>query len=186
MRAPEARSWNPISFSRSSKPQSGGVSAPTSMACVVTLKVGEQPPDLTIEHADELAPFRDCEPTLQVADFPRISHPVHTGRSTHSSDPSTAAECAVQNEATKKCNLAEQYQLAGAGGIEPPNGGIKIDYSMISRRIWKKRPKPGLAISTDWRSFPNEKQHSAGLVPANLGGRTAPTRSRASASGASA
>jgi len=26
----------------------------------------------------------------------------------------------------RKGDLAEQYQLAGAGGIEPPNGGIKI------------------------------------------------------------
>jgi hypothetical protein len=25
-----------------------------------------------------------------------------------------------------KTRLDEQYQLAGAGGIEPPNGGIKI------------------------------------------------------------
>lgn len=47
---------------------------------------------------------------------------------------------------------------SGWGGRDrTPNGGIKIDYSMISRRIWKKRPKHGLAISTDWRSFPNEK-----------------------------
>ena len=26
----------------------------------------------------------------------------------------------------QRSDLAEQYQLAGAGGIEPPNGGIKI------------------------------------------------------------
>jgi hypothetical protein len=29
--------------------------------------------------------------------------------------------------------LNEQYQLAGAGGIEPPNGGIKI--SLIIQRF---------------------------------------------------
>jgi hypothetical protein len=32
-----------------------------------------------------------------------------------------------------KRRLDEQYQLAGAGGIEPPNGGIKI--SLIIQRI---------------------------------------------------
>jgi hypothetical protein len=26
----------------------------------------------------------------------------------------------------RKDDLGKQYQLAGAGGIEPPNGGIKI------------------------------------------------------------
>jgi hypothetical protein len=26
----------------------------------------------------------------------------------------------------QRSDLDEQYQLAGAGGIEPPNGGIKI------------------------------------------------------------
>jgi hypothetical protein len=29
--------------------------------------------------------------------------------------------------------LDEQYQLAGAGGVEPPNGGIKI--SLIIQRF---------------------------------------------------
>jgi hypothetical protein len=32
----------------------------------------------------------------------------------------------------QRSDLAEQYQLAGAGGIEPPNGGIKIR-SIIQR-----------------------------------------------------
>jgi hypothetical protein len=32
-----------------------------------------------------------------------------------------------------KDDLCKQYQLAGAGGIEPPNGGIKI--SLIIQRF---------------------------------------------------
>lgn len=32
----------------------------------------------------------------------------------------------VQNERQEKGRIGEQNQLAGAGGIEPPNGGIKI------------------------------------------------------------
>jgi hypothetical protein len=33
----------------------------------------------------------------------------------------------------RRRRFAEQYQLAGAGGIEPPNGGIKI--SLIIQRF---------------------------------------------------
>jgi hypothetical protein len=32
----------------------------------------------------------------------------------------------VQSEPPEQSAIAEQYQLAGAGGIDPPNGGIKI------------------------------------------------------------
>ena len=56
-----------MSFSRSSNPQSGGVSAPTSSACVVTLRRWEQEPaDLAVEHADELGTLgdRDAEQLL--------------------------------------------------------------------------------------------------------------------------
>jgi hypothetical protein len=36
----------------------------------------------------------------------------------------------------RKDDLDERYQLAGAGGIEPPNGGIKI--GLIIQRFGKK------------------------------------------------
>jgi hypothetical protein len=34
----------------------------------------------------------------------------------------------------------------------------QLDYSMISKRIWKKHPQPTPAISIVWQPFPNEKQ----------------------------
>jgi hypothetical protein len=38
----------------------------------------------------------------------------------------------------RKGDLAEQYQVAGAGGIEPPNGGIKI--RCLTAWLRPKRP----------------------------------------------
>lgn len=32
----------------------------------------------------------------------------------------------VQNESPEQSAITERFQMAGAGGIEPPNGGIKI------------------------------------------------------------
>ena len=53
--------------------------------------------------------------------------------------------------------------MAGAGGIEPPNGGIKI--SLIIQRFQgvfgKIRSKRPLVISITWHSFPNEMVEKA-------------------------
>src|SRR6516225_7858542 len=49
-----------MSFSRSSKPHSGGVSAPTSMGLRGYVEqMRKEPPDLAIKHADELGAARD-------------------------------------------------------------------------------------------------------------------------------
>jgi hypothetical protein len=38
------------------------------------------------------------------------------------------------------------------------NGGIKISWLTISKRILEKHSKHALAISIAWQLFPNEKQ----------------------------
>jgi hypothetical protein len=58
----------------------------------------------------------------------------------------------------QRSDLAEQYQLAGAGGIEPLNGGIKIRsiVQQFQGAFGKNDPKDTPAISIAWLPFPNE------------------------------
>ena len=61
-----------MSFSRSSKPQSGGVSAPTSMACVVDVQqMVQDAADFAIEHADDTARARGTSMPQQLFDGER-------------------------------------------------------------------------------------------------------------------
>jgi hypothetical protein len=50
-----------------------------------------------------------------------------------------------------KSRLDEQYQLDGAGGIEPPNGGIKI--SLIIQRFQSAFGKGLKMPSSDFNSL---------------------------------
>jgi hypothetical protein len=56
--------------------------------------------------------------------------------------------------------------LAGAGGIEPPNGGIKI--SLIIQRFQgafgKNAKNAPLALSIAWQSFPNKEAALTGRI----------------------
>ena len=64
-------------------------------------------------------------------------------------------------------NKLSALRLAGAGGIEPPNGGIKI--GLIIQRFQrafgkKKGSKCPLAISIAWPPFPNKEAAVAGRI----------------------
>jgi len=94
--------------------------------------------------------------------------------------PPRVAECAFPNEAAQEA--IQRIISTGWGGRDRTSewrNQNPLDYSMISRRIWKKWSKSSLAISIACQLFPNDLVIPSSIALASANG---PKCSRAAAS----